>query len=57
MQQVPPDTKARTPSSRMLEDLFEKAPANYFTLGWLMSFMRERSFGIVILFLGLLATA
>jgi hypothetical protein len=57
MQQVPPDTKARTPSSRMLEDLLEKAPANYFTLGWLMSALRERSFGIVILFLGLLATA
>jgi hypothetical protein len=57
MEKVPPDTKARTPSSRMLQDVLDKAPAKYFTVGWLMSALRERSFGIVILFLGLLATA
>ena len=57
MEQVPPDTKERTPSSRVLEDLLDQAPADYFTLGWLMSTLHQRSFGIVILFLGILATA
>jgi hypothetical protein len=57
MEQVPPDTKQRTPSSRVLEDLLDQAPADYFTLAWLMSTLHQRSFGIVILFLGLLATA
>lgn len=57
MEQVPSDTKVRTPSSRVLEDLLDQAPADYFTLGWLMSALHQRSFGIVILFLGLLATA
>jgi hypothetical protein len=49
--------KPRTPSSRILQDVLDNAPENHFTLGWLMSALRERSFGIVILFLGLLATA
>jgi hypothetical protein len=31
-------------------------PAQPFTLGWLMSNLQQRSFGIVVLFLGLLAT-
>ena len=57
MEQVSPDTKERLPSSRVLEDLVHRAPADYFTLGWLMSTLRQRSFGIVMLFLGLLATA
>ena len=57
MEQVSPDTKERTPSSRVLEDLLDQAPADHFTLGWLMSTLHQRSFGIVILFLGLLATA
>ena len=49
--------KPRTPSSRILQDVLDKAPENHFTIGWLISALRERSFGIVILFLGLLATA
>ena len=57
MEQVPPDTKERTPSSQVLEDLLDQAPADQFTLGWLMSVLHQRSFGIVILFFGLLATA
>jgi len=57
MEHVPSDTKERTPSSRALEDLLDQAPADYFTLGWLMSTLHQRSFGIVMLFLGLLATA
>jgi len=57
MEQVSPNTKKRTPSSRMLEALLHQVPEDYFTLGWLMSTLRQRSFGILILFLGLLATA
>jgi len=56
-EQVPPETNERTPSSRVLEDLLDQAPTDHFTLGWLMSILRQRSFGIVMLFLGLLATA
>ena len=56
MQPVQPDTKERTPSSRVLEDLLHQAPPECFTLGWLMSNLEQRSFGIVVLFLGLLAT-
>jgi hypothetical protein len=57
MEQVSPDTKERTPSSQVLEELLGQAPADHFTLGWLMSVFHQRSFGIVILFFGLLATA
>src|ERR1700731_3217369 len=56
MEQVQPHTKER-PSSRVLEDLLHQAPPECFTLGWLMSALHQRSFGIVVLFLGLLATA
>ena len=57
MEQVPPDTKDRTPSSRVLKDLLDQAPAEHFTLAWLMSALHQRSFGIVMLVLGLFATA
>ena len=57
MEQVSPDTKERTPSSQVLEELLGQVPADHFTLGWLMSVLHQRSFGIVILFFGLLATA
>ena len=56
MQPVEPDRKERTASSRVLEDLLRKAPPECFTLGWLISNLQQRSFGIVVLFLGLLAT-
>jgi hypothetical protein len=56
MEQVEPDTKKRTPSSRVLADLLHQAPPECFTLGWLMATLHQRSFGIVVLFLGLLAT-
>src|ERR1700738_2887567 len=55
MEQVEPHTKER-PSSRMLEDLLHQAPPECFTLGWLISTLHQRSFGIVLLFLGVLAT-
>jgi hypothetical protein len=43
-------------TSWVLEDLLRKAPKDHFTLGWAMSTLRHRSFGVVILFLGVLAT-
>jgi hypothetical protein len=46
-----------TPSSRVLADLLRQAPKDQFTLGWLLSTLHQRSFGVVILFLGILATA
>jgi len=57
MEQAWSDPKAHTPSSRVLEDLLGQAPADYFTLGWLMSALHRRSFGIIILLLGVLAAA
>jgi hypothetical protein len=56
MEQVQPDMKEHTPSSRVLENLLHQAPPECFTLGWLMSHLQQRSFGIVFLVLGLLAT-
>ena len=47
----------RTPSSRVLADLLRQAPPDHFTLGWLFFTLHQRSFGVVILFLGILATA
>jgi len=52
-----PATRERTPSSRVLEDLLTQAPPDQFTLGWVLSTLHQRSFGVVILFLGVLATA
>ena len=53
----PNDTKERTPSSQVLRHLLDQTPAEFFTFGWLISALQQRSFGIVMLFLGLLATA
>jgi len=52
-----PVTRQRTPSSRVLEDLLRQAPPDHFTLGWVLSTLHQRSFGVVILFLGALAMA
>ena len=52
-----PATRERTPSSRVLADLLRQAPPDQFTLGWVLSTLHQRSFGVVILFLGVLATA
>jgi hypothetical protein len=51
-----PATIPRAPSSRVLQELIAQAPADFFTLAWLTSFLRERSFGIMLLFAGLLGT-
>ena len=56
MEQVPADKRQRMPSSRVLEEVIDQAPADYFTVGWLTSTLQQRSFGIVMLLFGLLAT-
>lgn len=48
-----PHTKAYVPTSAVLEILLKDAPEDYVTLEWLMAGLHERSFGIVMLLLGL----
>jgi hypothetical protein len=43
------------PTSVVLQELLDQAPADHFTLDWLISRLPERSFGILMLLLGLLA--
>ena len=50
-------TTQHTPSSRMLADLIRQAPQHHFTLAWVLSKLHQRSFGVVMLLLGVLATA
>ena len=52
----PPVTKQRERSSQVLQELLQQAPADEFTIGWLLTRLHQRSFGVVTLFLGLLAT-
>jgi hypothetical protein len=51
-----PVTKDRKRSSQVFEELLQQAPAKDFTIGWLLSKLHRRSFGVVVLFLGLLAS-
>jgi hypothetical protein len=43
------------PASIVLRRLHDEAPADHFTLGWLMGSLRKRSFGIMVI--GLIALA
>jgi len=52
MQDIPADTKTRGPSSRVLQEVIRQAPAEYVTVGWLTSTLRQHSFGIIMLSLG-----
>jgi hypothetical protein len=45
---------ARVPTSTILENLARDAPTGEVTLGWIVGNLRERSFGIVMLLIGLL---
>jgi hypothetical protein len=56
MRDIPTDTTNRAPSSRMLQEVIRQAPAEYVTVGWLVSTLHRSSFGIIMLCLGLLAT-
>jgi hypothetical protein len=50
-----PHVKGYLPASAVLEILLTDAPQDYVTLEWLMAGLHERSFGIVMLLLGLVA--
>jgi hypothetical protein len=52
-----PGLSAFIPASLVLQRLHDEAPADHFTLGWLMGRLRQRSFGIVMLLLALVALA
>src|ERR1700731_4780407 len=51
----PPETAMPVPPSLVLQDLLDEAPADHFTLDWLISSLPERTFGIVMLLLAVLA--
>jgi hypothetical protein len=51
---LPPDDP-RTPTSTILQNLLLHAPDEMVTLGWLLRHLGRRSFGIILLLLGLLA--
>jgi hypothetical protein len=50
------DATTSFPISTVLQRLHDEMPADHFTLGWLMGRLRKRSFGIIMLLLGLAAT-
>jgi hypothetical protein len=45
----PPDEPPHVPTSLVLQELLDEAPADYFTLDWLIGSLPDRSFGIVML--------
>ena len=47
--------KARVPTSVVLEELLKDAPPDHVTIAWLMGSLRERSFGVVMLLMALVA--
>lgn len=50
------DARTSVPISIILQRLHDAVPADHFTLGWLMGSLRKRSFGVIMLLLGLAAT-
>jgi hypothetical protein len=52
-----PDVRAIIPASVVLQRLHDEAPADHFTLGWLMGSLHKRSFGIIMLLLAVVAIA
>jgi hypothetical protein len=51
------DTRALVAASVVLQRLFDDAPTDHFTLGWLMHSLHKRSFGIIMLLIALVAIA
>jgi hypothetical protein len=45
------------PVSTVLQQLHDEAPAEHFTLGWVLERLQKRSFGIIMLLLGMAAMA
>jgi hypothetical protein len=52
-----PDKRVLIPASDVLQQLHDEAPAEHFTLGWLMGRLHKRSFGIIMLLLAVVAIA
>jgi hypothetical protein len=52
---APTDEPQHVPTSLVLQELLDEAPADHFTLDWLIGSLPDRSFGIVMLLLGVLA--
>jgi hypothetical protein len=52
---TPTDELPHVPTSLVLQELLDEAPADHFTLEWLIGRLPDRSFGIVMLLLGVLA--
>src|SRR5665213_1312513 len=51
------DVPALIPASIVLQRLHDLAPADHFTLGWLVAGLRKHSFGVIILLLAVVAIA
>ena len=51
------DAPASVPASVLLQQLHDEAPKDHFSLGWLMSRMHKRSFGLIMLLLAGIAIA
>jgi hypothetical protein len=51
----PGDSQRLIPTSVILQRLHDEMPIDQFTLGWLMSSLHKRSFGIIMLLLALVA--
>jgi hypothetical protein len=51
----PPYATALIPASVVLQRLHDEAPADQFTLGWLVGALRKRAFGVLILVLAVVA--
>jgi hypothetical protein len=52
LQRQPSSAESHVPTSVILERLVRDAPTDHVTLAWLMGQLRSRSFGIVLLLLG-----
>jgi len=46
--------KSRVPTSLVLKDLLDGAPADHVTVAWLLESLRERSFGMVMLIMSII---
>ena len=52
-----PDPHAFIPTSVVLQRLHDEAPADHFTLDWLMGKLRRRSYGIIMILLAMVEIA
>jgi hypothetical protein len=51
------DARTFIPASVVLQELHDTAPADHFTLGWLMDRLQKQSFGLIMLLLAIVAVA